>query len=187
MTTIIALSGKTSSGKDSAAKFVKDKYEIEPIVSYTTRPIRCNELNGREHYFVNDEEMDKIVADKDSLLAFVQFPKTGYRYCVSTKDISDGTIKTYIIDPIGLKWLRENRPDVKVISIFFELSEDIIKERALKRGDNIDAIEKRLDSEREMFDEFARNQEYDVRIDTNDTPEAVNNAIAAALKLFGIE
>ena len=186
MITIIALQGKTSSGKDSAARFIKETYGIEPIVSYATRPIREGEVNGREHYFISDEEMDKIVADKESLLAFVQFPKTGYRYCASVKDLSENVVKTYIIDPSGLQWLRDNRPDVKVISIFFDLSEDIIKERALKRGDKLDAIENRLDSEREMFDEFALSGNYDVRIDTNDTPDNVNAKIIKALGDFGI-
>lgn len=186
MITIIALQGKTSSGKDLAARFIKETYGIEPIISYATRPIRDSEIDGREHYFVNDKQMDEIVANKESLLAFVQFPKTGYRYCASTKDLSDDTVKTYIIDPLGLQWLRDNRPDVKVVSIFFDLPEDIIKERALKRGDNLKDIETRLDSEREMFDIFALNGEYDVRIDTNDTPENVKVKIKEALEEFGI-
>ena len=138
------------------------------------------------NYFIDDETMDKIVEDKESLLAFVQFPKTGYRYCASTKDLLEDTVKTYIIDPSGLKWLHENRPDVKVISIFFDLPEDIIKERALKRGDKLEAIEARLDSEREMFDEFAKSKIYDARIDTNDTRENVNNKIRKVLEDFGI-
>lgn len=184
--TIVALLGKTSSGKDSAARFIKDIYGIEPIVSYTTRPIRESEIEGREHYFVDDAVMDKIVEDRESLLAFVQFPKTGYRYCATTQDLADDAVKTYIIDPTGLQWLRDNRPDVKVFSIFFDLPEDIIRERALRRGDKPEAIEARLDSERKMFDAFSGSRDYDVRIDTNDTPKNVNRQIRKALGKFGM-
>lgn len=186
MITIIALIGKTSSGKDSAARFIKERYGIEPIVSYATRPIREGEVDGREHYFVDDAKMDEIVSDKESLLAFVQFPKTGYRYCASIRDLSDNVTKTYIIDPSGLQWLRDNRPDVKVISMLFELPEDIIKQRALKRGDNIIDIEKRLDSEREMFDTFALGNDYDIKINTNDVPDNVHEKIVKELDNFGI-
>ena len=86
MRKIIALIGKTASGKDSAARFIKGVCGIPQIVSYATRPIREGEVNGREHYFVSDVEMDDIVREENELLAFVRFPKTGYRYCASTKD-----------------------------------------------------------------------------------------------------
>lgn len=177
MITIIALLGKTSSGKDTAARYIKEKYGIEPVVSYATRPKRDGEIDGREHYFVSDETMDEITSDKDSLLAFVQFPKTGYRYCASTKDLDDGDVKTYIIDPSGLEWLKQNRPDVKVVSVYFKLPEDIIRERALKRGDDPADIEKRLDSERTMFSEFENAGEYDIEICTDDTPENIQTKL----------
>lgn len=183
MITIIALIGKTSSGKDTASRFIESEYGIKPIVSYATRPIRETEIDGREHYFINDLQMDKLLEDEESILAFVQFPKTGYRYCASTKGLSDNTIRTYIIDPSGLEWLKANRTDVKVISIFFDLSEDIIIQRALGRGDKLKDIESRLDSERKMFEDFST---YDVKINTNDTVEHVQTKVKHALKQFGI-
>lgn len=186
MITIIALQGKTSSGKDSAARYIREIYGIEPVISFATRPIRDSEVEGREHYFINDAQMDEIVKDEASMLAFVQFPKTGYRYCASTRDLKDGATMTYIIDPSGLQWLKDHRPDVKVISLFFDLPEEIIKERALKRGDNLIDIEARLDSEREMFDSFKNSGVYDVRIDTDDTPDNVNQKIREALEKFDI-
>ena len=57
MITIIALQGKTSSGKDSAARYIREIYGIEPVISFATRPIRDSEVEGREHYFINDEQM----------------------------------------------------------------------------------------------------------------------------------
>ena len=178
---IIALLGKTTIGKYTAARFIKSTYEIEPIISYATRPQRVGETNHVEHHFVNDEEMDKIVADKESMLAFVQFPKTGYRYCATTSDLEESAIRTYIIDPSGLQWLKNHRPDVEVVSIFFDLDEDIIRKRAMMRGDKAEDIEKRLNSEREMFADFAASGNYDFRIDTNDTPDHINTEIMRVL------
>ena len=178
---IIALLGKTSSGKDTAARFIKSAYGIEPIISYSTRPQRIGETNHVEHHFVNDEEMDKIVADKESILAFVQFPKTGFRYCATTSDLEEDAIRTYIIDPSGLQWLKNNRPDVEVVSIFFDLDEEIIRKRAMLRGDKMEDIEKRLNSEREMFSNFAASGNYDSRINTNDAPDHINAKIMSVL------
>ena len=44
--TIIALEGKTASGKDSVAKFIEASYGIKQVVSYTTRPKRDYEKDG---------------------------------------------------------------------------------------------------------------------------------------------
>jgi len=43
------LIGKTSSGKDTVARYIKDAYGINQVVSYTTRPKRPCETNGVEH------------------------------------------------------------------------------------------------------------------------------------------
>ena len=52
--------GKTGTGKDTIARFILDRSFILPIISYTTRPIRNGEVDGREHWFITDEEMNHI-------------------------------------------------------------------------------------------------------------------------------
>ena len=131
--------------------------------------------------------MDAIVADKDNLLAFTQFPETGYRYCATTKSISDDTIMSYIIDPAGLDWLRDNRPDIKIISICTELEEDIIVQRAKKRGDNPDAIAARLSSESNMFDTFIKTGMYDAKIYTGESLNNIYMHVDAVLSACNIK
>lgn len=183
---IIALVGKTSTGKDTAARYLKETFGIEPIVSFTTRPMRDCETEGVEHYFVSEEKMDELVKDKANLLAFVQFPKTGHRYCASTSNLKGDEIKSYIIDPSGLKWLRENRPDVEVYSIYFHLDEGIIKERALSRGDREIDILARLESERAMFDKFDYDKEWDAKIYSHNTFSFVQQQLEAIMEIKGI-
>ena len=57
---IICLLGETASGKDTIAKYITKTLDIKQVVSYTTRPIRSNEQNGREHWFISKEEMAEI-------------------------------------------------------------------------------------------------------------------------------
>ncbi|MBQ1749519.1 MAG: guanylate kinase [Lachnospiraceae bacterium] len=60
---IYVLLGKSASGKDTIAKKVMKKMEgkLHPIVPYTTRPIRDGEENGKQYYFVTDEEKEKLI------------------------------------------------------------------------------------------------------------------------------
>ena len=55
---IFYLLGKSGSGKDTILKeLLKDEnLSLNPITLYTTRPIRPGEEEGREYYFITDEE-----------------------------------------------------------------------------------------------------------------------------------
>lgn len=56
---IFYLMGKSSSGKDSFYKqLTKDQsLHLKKIVTYTTRPIREGETDGKEYFFVDEEKM----------------------------------------------------------------------------------------------------------------------------------
>ena len=56
--------GKSSTGKDSFYKQLinDEKLGLKNIVMYTTRPIRAQERNGEEYFFVNDEKLARLEA-----------------------------------------------------------------------------------------------------------------------------
>ena len=62
---IFYLMGKSSTGKDSFYKQLisDEKLNLKKIVMYTTRPIRAQEKNGEEYFFVNDEKLARLEAD----------------------------------------------------------------------------------------------------------------------------
>lgn len=59
---IFVVSGKSATGKDTIYKrLVEDKsLALTTIVSYTTRPIRNNELEGVEYHFVTEEGLQDL-------------------------------------------------------------------------------------------------------------------------------
>lgn len=59
---LFCLMGKSSSGKDTIYKKLKQdfKYQLKTIVPYTTRPIRSGEKNGREYHFVSEERLEEL-------------------------------------------------------------------------------------------------------------------------------
>ncbi len=56
---IFCLMGKSSSGKDTIFKLLKKdgKLNLKPIIPYTTRPIRNNETNGVEYFFIDKQKL----------------------------------------------------------------------------------------------------------------------------------
>jgi guanylate kinase len=59
---IFVVSGKSATGKDTIYKcLVEDKsLALTTIVSYTTRPIRSNEVDGVEYHFVTEERLQLL-------------------------------------------------------------------------------------------------------------------------------
>lgn len=62
---IICLMGKSSTGKDTIFRELLADCELglEVIVSYTTRPVRAQEVQGQEYFFVDEEEFQRLQKD----------------------------------------------------------------------------------------------------------------------------
>lgn len=60
MGNIFCLMGKSSSGKDTIFKLLKEEKELrlQPVIPYTTRPIRTNEKNGIDYNFIDEAALD---------------------------------------------------------------------------------------------------------------------------------
>ncbi len=57
--------GKSASGKDTVYKrlLADPELGLSPVVLYTTRPIREGEIDGREYYFITDEDAARMEAE----------------------------------------------------------------------------------------------------------------------------
>lgn len=57
---IYAVMGKSGSGKDTIFKYLVDQKELNlhTVVTYTTRPIRSEEKDGREYFFVDEKKLE---------------------------------------------------------------------------------------------------------------------------------
>lgn len=62
MSKIFYLMGKSSSGKDTIFRKLKENMpELKTITLYTTRPMREGEENGKEYFFITEECLDKFI------------------------------------------------------------------------------------------------------------------------------
>ena len=63
---VIAICGKSSSGKDTFLQHIlkSAKSEVNEIISFTTRPIRDSEIDGKNYYFISREEFIQKIDNK---------------------------------------------------------------------------------------------------------------------------
>lgn len=152
---IIAIVGESGSGKTFASQYLQEKFGWNAIVSYTTRPMRKGEVNGRDHWFVKPSQ----VPPKSRMCAYTQFG--GYEYWTEWNQFQILFDCVYVIDEKGLIDLmaKEQTP------ISFQLVTIKIKR---DKKDGIDEVRQARDKERiELSDEF-----YDYVINNNESLEA---------------
>lgn len=164
---LICLMGRTASGKDTLANKLCERTGLRQVISYTTRERRMNE--GNTHIFISDEEYQTI-ENSGKIAAFTQIGP--YKYCCTIDQLYENDI--YVIDPIGVKHLRElNLPNLRLVTVYVNVPDDVRKERALtKRGDDRHKFMNRDLAEREQFRAMLRNADFDYSISNIDVAKA---------------
>ena len=93
---IITIVGPSGSGKTTMANIMSEN-GIPTIVSYTTRPMREEETNGKEHWFVTPEDKPQM----SEMIAYTQFGEHEYW---ATLQQAMQKICTYVSEEKGLKY-----------------------------------------------------------------------------------
>jgi guanylate kinase len=155
--------GKSASGKDTLVNKLCERTGLKQVISYTTRGRRVNE--GETHIFISDDEYQKLEAG-GQIAAFTQIGQ--HKYCCTIDQLYDNDV--YVIDPIGVKHLRElNLPNLRLVTVFINVSDDVREERALnKRGDDKAKWRARNFAEREQFREMLKNADFDYAVSNID-------------------
>lgn len=183
--TIFCILGETGSGKDSLVNYTLKKYnlDLKPVLSYTDRPIREGEQDGKEHVFLSKEEMDKFLyGNRKEIAAYTKIGENGYRYCTITSIVDKSDI--YIIDPNGLTEFKERTEGrYNIVSIYIDCPYTERRKRTEKRGDDVLIFEARVFNESEQFAEFREDHIYDYIIDNGDLT-TMDEAAQRLVKIF---
>ncbi len=135
MNHIFYIMGKSSSGKDTIYKKILEESELNPLVLYTTRPMREYEQQGREYNFVDSEYFERL--DSENKIIEKRIYNTIYGEWIyftaeESVDISKGnylgigTLESYVK-------MREYFGTEKVIPIYIEVEDGLRLSRALQR------------------------------------------------------
>lgn len=165
MDKIVCLVGESGSGKSTIAELL-EKEGYNYIQSYTTRKPRF--LGEKGHIFVDDEVLlrdfkteDNKLVPKENIIAYTYFG--GAHYWATKEQYIDKGTSVYIIDPVGVKELKEKIKDAEITAVYLKVDRNErfarMKHRAeetnpseiSKKTITISDIEKRLNYDKEAF------------------------------------
>ncbi len=133
---LIAICGKSCSGKDTLAKALvrvleceKKDESITRVVSCTTRPPRPGEKDSVDYFFVTPEEFYEL-ADSKQLLDYTEF--RGWHYGHPKVFIKNG-YNIAIFDPDGIKKLVKCQDEYDITVVYLNDKARVRLARAHKR------------------------------------------------------
>ena len=141
---ILVLVGCSASGKDTVMNWLVREFEVKPVISYTTRPIRDCEQDGREYHFVTEEEFERMKNNGEFVETRAYNTVNGNWYYGLPKngiDLEDDNNYITILDFDGLLeleiWLRSIGQVDKLTSVYIDVTEQNRLIRSLNREQNM--------------------------------------------------
>ena len=147
---MIILIGASATGKTEVGKLLNSKYNLNKVITYTTREIRCSEIDGIDYHFISKEEFIKL---KDNDFFFEWMEYNGNYYGTSNESLNDHSY--LILDFNGLKKYKNSK--LNTTAFYFTCSKEIRLQRMLKRGDSIENAYKRIEVDDLAFTDEIKN------------------------------
>ena len=144
---MILLVGASASGKTEIAKYLRTRYGMVKAITHTTRAMRVGERQDVDYHFVSKDEFLRLKGED----AFVETTEyNGNFYGCSKAETGDD--KCIILDPTGItNFLALGNP--RIVTFFLRTSKATRESRMTSRGDDPEAIAKRLEGDEKTFDE----------------------------------
>lgn len=151
------LVGKAASGKDYFRKVLENR-GFKYAVSYTTRPPRTGEVEGKDYFFLEKEEFEKMI-ENGEFYEHVTF--NGWYYGTTREQFFNEDI--FIMTPHGISKIQsEDRENTFIIYLDMPYEE---REKRLMLRSDADTVERRLVADEKDFENFTT---FDVRITNTD-------------------
>ena len=160
MTKIFCLLGKSGSGKSYIYNSIlKDhkNLKLKPVIAYTTRPKRTGEVNGKDYFYLSNEEF-KFKASSGEFATISEYDTVNGKWCYGTqKKFDDNENYLAITTPSQYFDLQKNT-DSKLYPFYIHLSDELRKERlklreAALEKPNYEEIERRMKTDDVDFSE----------------------------------
>lgn len=138
MARLFYMIGKSSTGKDTIYREVISRTDLNlnPLVMYTTRPIRKGETDGKEYYFVDEKVLNELekegrVIEKRAYHTihgiWTYFTVDDEHADLNRKDyLAIGTLESYA-------QIRNYYGEKLVVPVYIQVEDGLRLERALKR------------------------------------------------------
>lgn len=169
---VFVISAPSGSGKTTICRSLLQSVEgLELSISYTTRPKKPGETDGKDYFFITDQQFDKMI----NLKQFLEYASVyGNRYGTSRElvrsIVSRGVDAVLEIDVQGGRKIKKALPDAVLVGVF-PPDWETLKRRLAGRGrDSREEMETRLEAAgREMRELLS----YDFLVVNDDLDQAV--------------
>jgi guanylate kinase len=154
-------------------KLVESDGQISFSVSHTTRTRRENEVDGRDYFFVDEKEFQRMI-DEEAFLEWAKYNSNHYGTSWNAIDqpLRQGRDMLLEIEVQGAEQVRERRPDARLIFLL-PPSMGILEQRLKARGtDSREQIQRRLNVAEQ---ELKAILEFDYAVTNDDLDSCVTN------------
>ena len=180
---IIVLVGKTASGKTTVANELCKHHGYKRIITYTTRPMRENEVQDVDYHFISDEQFNKMVENNE----FTEYKRYNtahgvwsYGSIITLEQEYSDDCYVIILTPQGLKDLSKRIS--RYIAFYLNVDFKTQLERLKKRGDEEQQIIKRLKNDAKDFKNVVDIVDYSFCTDIS-SPQRVADAISSFISV----
>jgi guanylate kinase len=154
---LTVLSGPSGVGKSTVvAELHRSSPQIWISVSATTRKPRPGEVNGREYYFVDDKEFDRLVAS-GAFLEWARF--AGNRYGTPRAQLNEkleaGVCCLLEIDVAGARQVRLAAPDARLVFLAPPSWDELVRRLTGRGTEPPEVLARRLEAAREELEAAA--------------------------------
>ena len=147
--------GSSSVGKDSLVNELKNKYGCEVCISSSSRPRRIKEENGKDYFFISEDEFLHKLNNNEFLETRVYHTATGlWYYGLSREAVDLNKTQLVIVDAKGYKSIVEALGQENVVGIYVYADEREKIIRALNREPNREDVKYFEELYRRMLDDL---------------------------------
>ena len=146
----LAICGKAGSGKDYLLKKITHFFpQINPVVSYTSRPPREGEIDGVDYNFMSNDEAKELI--KNNMFLEYRTFRENWVYGTPRSALKEG-VNAGVTSPSGLLKLNQNK-DILIFPIYVQAPDSVRKKRYIARenGEVNDSWDRRLAADNKDF------------------------------------
>ena len=166
------IAAPSGAGKTTLVQAVtRNNPSLRFSISYTTRPQRRNEVNGKDYLFVDIAEFARL-RDADELLEHAEVfdNRYGTSRTQVEEHLANGHNVVLEIDWQGARQVRESMPECVSIFILPPSHEELVRRLRDRRTDSDEVIARRL---RDAESDMAHWDEFDYVVINDDLDQAV--------------